>query len=521
MNQSMKQVLTSKRGIVEALGTLMVVMTFLTAVGIGVAHYAINSKQATLLQNTRQAVLNRAELYASDLNEDLINPTAPSTARDCSTVTQMCTKVISATPSADGLKTVLRIQGDTVAALGSSVTQDVTIVRNDVTHVTAIDADGNNIWAKSDEGLRFTTWSVASGKPSDVSPEDLEGPTADNRWVAVDDRAGIDSKGSLWVWGKNDVGQAGVGSTSTTAVKPKRVSADGVQFRSVVTDDDRGYAVDASGFVWAWGKNDRGQLGLGADAASVVRTPTKVAGKRFVSVAIGKSNAFAVSTSGQLLAAGAAQTGLFAGSTSGWSVISPDTRFKTVAATTAGAVATIDMAGALSVTGSSYPFTPLAGGVFTQVSLGATTGYALGTNARIYSFGQDTTGQLGLGSTTSAATPTLTQMPKFVAVQGGKTAAFAIDVTGALYYTGKAPAGSYASGYLPQMSVFTKVAEGTRFSQIASNSGDLAAAFLDADGNIYGLGTPTPGLWPMTYSGSGQRPVRMPVPDGFSSYTWR
>lgn len=518
MIRSTTAVLEEKRGLAAALGFAgFATMTLLVAASM-VTSYAYNSRQTEQLIGVGVEIQNRAEAYTAALNADLTAAQVPSTNRECSSTTKNCTQILSVTPATDGSSMVLRIQGDTQAAAGQSLTQDVTLRQEAVTHVTAINDDGSNVWGLSKEGLQFKTWSVADGKPSDVKAADLVRGAS---WVSVDDRAGIDSAGGLWVWGPNDLGQAGTGAVSIDPIKPKRLDIDGATFRTVTTDDNRGYAIDSRGFAWVWGKNDRGQLGLPAGAPSIVKEPTRITGKRFVSFAVGRDNTFALSTEGQLLAAGSAQSGLFSGSTAGWTTVAADTRFKAVAASTVGAVATIDDSGKLNVTGSSYPFTPLAGGVFTDVSLGTTTGYAIGTNARVYSFGQDSNGQLGLGSTTSAATPTATQLPKFVSVQGSKTGALAIDTTGALYYTGKAPAGFYAGGYLPQVNVFTKILPGTQFRQVAANTGDMAAALLDTNGNLYGLGTPTAGLWPMIYSGPSSQPIRMPVPDGFSSYTWK
>lgn len=518
MMRSTTAVLSEKRGLAAALGFSGFAVAMLLVAASLVTSYAYNSRQTEQLVGVGVEIQNRAEAYTSALNADLTAVQVPSMARECSNTTKNCTQILTATPSADGSTMVLRIQGDTQAALGQSLTQDVVLRQEAVTHVTAINDDGSNVWGRSSEGLQFKTWSVAEGKPSDVNAADLVHGAS---WVSVDDRAGIDSAGGLWVWGANDLGQAGTGSASSDPIKPKHLDIDGVTFRTVVTDDNRGYAIDSRGFAWVWGKNDKGQLGLPADAPSVVQSPTKITGQRFVSFAVGKDSTYAISTSGQLLAAGLPQGGLYTIGSPGWNDISSGTRYQAVAASTLGAVATIDSSGKLNVVGSSYPFTPLAGGVFTDVSLGTNTGYAIGTNGRIYSFGQDSTGQLGLGATTSASTPTATQLPKFVSVQGSKTGAFAIDTSGALYYTGKAPAGFYAGGYLPQVNVFTKILPGTQFRQVAANTGDLAAAILDTSGNIYGLGTPTAGLWPMSYSGPSNQPIRMPVPDGFASYTWQ
>lgn len=520
MKLSAKEVLSDKKGLAEALGMVAITMTLLIAAGTVVADYAIHSKQASELQSLRQEITNRAELYASDLNADLLTPQVPSTDRQCSSTTSMCTTILSVSPSGDGTSTVLRIQGDTVTLLGQSVTQDVTLVSSQVTHVTAIDADGDNVWALSNEGLRYTTWGVASAKPSDVTPAELAGPTAGGTWVSVDDRAGVDSAGALWVWGKNDLGQAGIGSTSATAVQPTKLTEGTTSFRSVVTDDDRAYAIDSTGGLWAWGKNDQGQLGLGT--TSNVMQPTKVAGSRMMSVTVGEDDAFGITMSGDLVHTGAAQAGLSAPAGSSFRQVNAGTVWAAVAASTDGAVAMIDQAGNLTMAGSGYPFTPAPTVKFSSVSLGSSASYAISTDGDLYTWGLGTNGQLGQGTTTSASTPTQVMSgTKFVSVQGAKTSALAIDVTGALYYVGATPSGYVGGTDLPQVSVFTALMPGTQFRQIATNSGDTAAALVDTASNIYGMGTTTAGLWPMDYLGAGNQLIRMPVPEGFPSYTWK
>jgi len=516
---STADVMSDKKGIATGLGIIFMVSALLVVAGGVLANYSVHSKIASQMSSLSQEIANRAEVYASELNADFLAPQVPSMTRECSTTPALCTTILAVNTSEDGKTTTLRIQGDTVQAFGQTVTKDVRLVAEEVTHVTALDADGNKVWALSDEGLRYMTWGVAAGDPSEVKPEDLSGPKAGASWVAVDDRAGIDSKGALWVWGKNDIGQAGVGAASSEPVKPKKVSDETTSFRTVVTGDDRSYAIDSKGAIWAWGKNDRGQLGI-AGSTTNITTPTKIAGHRVMSVSIGKNNAFGITMSGDLITAGAPQPGLAINPGTGFQQANAGTLFKAASASLDGALATIDNAGKLRVTGSSYPFRADQAGIFTAVSLGETAGYALGTNGRVYSFGQGPNGELGLGTQLAADQATLVNSPNIVSVQAMKTGALFVDATGTLHYVGKLP-GGVTSSALPATSVLAKLLPDTRFRSIATNSGDNAAALLDMSGNIYGLGTTSAGLWPMSYGGPTNQPIRMPVPDGFPTFTWK
>lgn len=518
MNRSIKDVLTEKKGIADALGITMIGMAMLVALGVVVGNYAIVSRQASQLQTLSQAISNRAELYVGSLNKDLASPQVPTMARQCSTTPAMCTVILSATPSADGSKTVLRVQGDAVSGVGQSVTKDVTLVSKEVTHVTGVDSNGDNIWALANEGLRYRIWGLASGDPSVVDPAKMAGPAAGAGWVSVADRAGIDSTGALWVWGANNIGQAGIGSTSAAWVAPQKIAGT-TGFRSVVTTDDRGYAIDSKGDAWVWGRNDKGQLGLGH--ANAVTVPTRIAGARMMSFAAGKDNVFMLGMDGGLSVAGASQSGFPANSGFAPQDLNTGTKYSAVAASTAGAVAMIDSSGTLSMKGNAYTFTP-GTGKYGSVSLGATAGYAISTVGDLYSWGTGSNGQLGLGTATTATVPTQV-MPgtKFVAVSGGKTSAFAIDTAGRLYYFGKTPSGSVGGTDLPQVNVPTKLLPESRFRDVDANNSDTAVALLDTEGNVYGMGTAAPGLWPMNYLGPNNQPIRMPAPAGFAPVTWQ
>lgn len=514
---SAKEVLSSKKGLAQAMGITLIALFLLSAAGVVVANFAILSRQTSQLTSLTQEISNRAEQYAGSLNANLVSPEVPVMARECSTIPAMCTVILSATPSADGKQTVLRIQGDTVSLLGQTITKDVTLVSSDVTHVTAIDENGSKVWAASDEGLQYQVWGVAAGEPRTVKPEDIAGPGIGANWVSVSDRAGIDSSGALWVWGPNNMGQAGIGAAGAAQVAPTKI-AGASSFRSVVTTDDRGYAIDSTGTPWVWGKNDKGQLSLGH--SNPVMVPTKADGSRIMSFAPGKDNIFAITMAGDLVVAGASQAGFPVNTPNQTQILNPGTKYKAVAASTAGAVAMIDSTGKLTMANSGYTFTPSAV-KFTSVSLGSTAGYAISTDGKLYSWGLGTNGQLGLGASTSVVTPTLVMGgTSFAAVSGGKTSAFAIDVSGNLYYFGKTPSGWTGGVDLPQVSVPTKLLTESRFRGIAANNNDTRVALLDTEGSVYGLGTATAGLWPINYLGPNDQPIRMPMPDGFPTYTW-
>jgi alpha-tubulin suppressor-like RCC1 family protein len=72
--------------------------------------------------------------------------------------------------------------------------------------------------------------------------------------------------GSLWAWGNGLWGQLGnrsrVGSTTPITI----TLPSGARAASVASGGFTSYAIDSSGRLWAWGRNDAGQLGTGGSA---------------------------------------------------------------------------------------------------------------------------------------------------------------------------------------------------------------------------------------------------------------
>jgi alpha-tubulin suppressor-like RCC1 family protein len=84
----------------------------------------------------------------------------------------------------------------------------------------------------------------------------------------------VDFDGTVWTWGRNDVGQLGDGTTIPKIVPRRIAGLDGVL--EVRAGAAHVLALRNDGTVWAWGANDQGQLG---DGTSVNRSsPIQVPG---------------------------------------------------------------------------------------------------------------------------------------------------------------------------------------------------------------------------------------------------
>ncbi len=90
---------------------------------------------------------------------------------------------------------------------------------------------------------------------------------------------GLKADGTLWAWGGNDYGQLGDGEQGDGSDYAKLVpTLVGDGYVAVSAWDSSSFALKSDGTLWAWGKNDTGQLGDGTTTHRAV--PTKIATDR-------------------------------------------------------------------------------------------------------------------------------------------------------------------------------------------------------------------------------------------------
>ena len=80
---------------------------------------------------------------------------------------------------------------------------------------------------------------------------------------------------SVWAWGNNDRGQLGDGDRADADVPVRVTVPAGVTFRTVSSGGYSSYAIDTRGRLWAWGGDQNGQIGTG-HAAGVETLPVEL-----------------------------------------------------------------------------------------------------------------------------------------------------------------------------------------------------------------------------------------------------
>lgn len=226
--------------------------------------------------------------------------------------------------------------------------------------------------------------------------------------------------GAIRCWGENDSGQLGGGGTQTYSASPQAVSGLASGARAVSAGASHACALNAAGGVVCWGRNDFGQLGDGSTTSS--RVPVAVSGlaSGVVAIAAGQHGSCAVTAGAGVFCWGRA------GSASGSSVPVALTALGNdvvqialgmdhgCALTTVGGVRCWGSSGQGQLGNGSTSgadsgpvgVTGLGSGMV-EISAGPDFSCALSSAGQTYCWGRNDRGQLGDGSTTSTATPVL------------------------------------------------------------------------------------------------------------------
>jgi alpha-tubulin suppressor-like RCC1 family protein len=240
-------------------------------------------------------------------------------------------------------------------------------------HGLAVRSDGT-VWAWGNNELGELGDGTTTSRLAPVQVTGLTGVTqvAAGQYVSL----ALRSDGTVWAWGANLAGQLGRGTTSDHEVTPARVTGlAGVV--KISAGDGFSLALRSDGTVWAWGSNSVGELGNGSTANSAA--PVKVAGLDNVTdIAAGFDSSVVTRTNGISVAKtvwtwgenGAGQLG---------------------DGTTANRLTPVQVTGI----GTAYIAGLSAGYGFTAV---------LGTDGRVWAWGNDRVGQLGNARTDTPVT---------------------------------------------------------------------------------------------------------------------
>lgn len=293
---------------------------------------------------------------------------------------------------------------------------------------------------------------------------------------------------SVQAWGSNEFGQIGDGTTTSRSTPLSVALPDGVRPVALSAGFYQSFVVGDDGVVYAWGRNDIGEIGDGTTTDRSAPVAVHVPGGAVV-VAGGGDHALAITAAGGVMAWGD------------------------------------NFAGKLGIGSSDAqrndptPVT-LPGGIgAVAVAAGGNHSLAIGTDGRLYAWGGNGGGQVGDGTTTNRSVPTAVLLPAGVtataiAASPGSNHSLAIGSDGKVYAWGDNQLHELGDGTsVPFRStpVALTLPGGAMPLRIAAGA-DISFAYA-SDGHLYGWGdnlagelgdgtftsrpTPTASLWPV------------------------
>jgi alpha-tubulin suppressor-like RCC1 family protein len=340
----------------------------------------------------------------------------------------------------------------------------------------------------------------------------------------------LTSKGEAYCWGANNVGQLGIGST-TSKQTPTAVSTTGVlagkKLVSISTNPNSTStcALDDGGVAYCWGDNSAGQLGTGTTASaqspiSVVRSGA-LQGKTLTSISVGATYTCATDSVGAAYCWGQNDVGQL-GNGSTTNSLSPVAvqvtgalASKSLISISAGSNSTcaIDSEGLAYCWGmtGAYPSLSeqnnspkavtttgvLKGKVIKQISIGLYTTCAVDTQGSAYCWGSNTNGSLGNSTTTDSATPVaVTTAQKFATISVGNNFACGVTTTSTVSCWGQNSNGQLGTNNTTQYLVPTNAYSSSSLAGKTVNSvsaGFTSTCVVDTAGGAYCSGANTAG----------------------------
>jgi len=191
----------------------------------------------------------------------------------------------------------------------------------------------------------------------------------------------LDTLGYVWAWGANTWGQLGV-PPNTLANMDARVvvqyTSTGWTATRIAAGGEHSLALDASGAIWAWGRNDRGQLGDNSTVNNFKLVQVSGITQRVVEIAAGGSHSLALLADGTVVSWGYNYYGQL------------------------GNNSTVD---------SSLPVQVVGLSGIKAIAAGLDHSLALDSVGNVWAWGYNASGQLGVGSMTSSPVAVKVSMP--------------------------------------------------------------------------------------------------------------
>jgi alpha-tubulin suppressor-like RCC1 family protein len=331
-----------------------------------------------------------------------------------------------------------------------------------VSHSVGIKTDGT-LWAWGDNthGQLGTDFPNQHNAPTQVGT-DTDWANASAAYLYT---LAVKTGGTLWAWGENANGQLGDGTT-TERDAPVQIGT-GTDWATASAGFHHSLGVKTGGTLWAWGEDNYSQLGDGGTATKLapqqVGTATGWSG-----VAAGGRSSVARKSDGTVWSFG--YNGFIQLNKLGGQLGYPEWRESPGAIATAG------------------PWKAIAAEGGGPLDLSAGSAVAIKANGTLWAWGENSSGQLGDGTTTDRAAPEqIGTVNTWTAIAGGTDDTFGVRSDGTLWAWGANNGGKLGVGGTTAHHAPTRVGTSTGWKSVAAGY-DHALA-IKTDGTLWAWGS--------------------------------
>jgi len=260
----------------------------------------------------------------------------------------------------------------------------------------------------------------------------------------------LDNEGYIWGFGSNSHGQLGLGDITNRTIPTVIQNFSGIV--KVCAGYNHSLCIDKQGHVWAFGDNQYGQLGFGNNAASRTVIPTMLPNlNNIVDITIGNYHSLCLDNQGRVWGFGSNDDGeLGLGD-------NDDRLVPTLIPNLANII---------------------------KVKAGERSSFCLDDQGHVWSFGDNATGQLGLGDKLNRNIPTLIPALNNIVEIGTSTYhSLCLDNQGHVWSFGQGEL-----GFEYMLSTFVPVMIANLNNIVQISVGNFQSLCLDHQGRVWGFG---------------------------------
>jgi alpha-tubulin suppressor-like RCC1 family protein len=276
--------------------------------------------------------------------------------------------------------------------------------------------------------------------------------------AGADHSLALKRDGTVWAWGSNASGQLGDG-TMTDSLVPKKISSSSLSgVIAIAATTSHNLALKSDGTVWGWGHNYYGELGDGTYMTSIL-TPKQISTSLLsgvIAIAMGNYHSLALKSDGTVWAWGANYLGQLGDGTTTASLVPKQ-------------ISSIALSEVIAITAGYYH------------------SLALKSDGTVWTWGKNSNGQLGDGTTTNILVPKQV-LSGVIAIAAGAFYSLALKSDGTVWGWGYNSYGELGDGTTTDSLVPKQISSSSLSGVNAIAAGADHSLALKSDGTVWAWG---------------------------------